>query len=365
MSKYNYGDEDELFDPSNFQEPANTQLLKEEFNLNCTIEITDLYKRYFNPLDITFKSIGNKSNLTNTLEEQHQNFRIVNETFYMVFEETEDGRFYHDDSRIYEFISLLLFKKDLNVINAEEKERLNEFFNQLIDLFILFKVDYWNSYYSQYHESLSKSGFNEDIEEITYLRQLLDKWENISNVEISLRKKDEYGSVIISETQKVKDDILKLMLEPFIKRKYYDFINSYKLEGEISNEEKLESKLYSNEVTSKFTLTSFISEAIAILNFEGIKPSMSFEYFDSLYTMVHNNTHFETRLTPTYEFLKVVVPALNSFLEDHAIKGFKKKHKHMLIFSLLRSFSFIPDKKGLELNGNEDVKEDFVKQLLR
>lgn len=108
MSRYNYGDEDDLCDPSNFQEPEKTQLLKDEFNLNCTIEITDLYRKYFNPLVVTFKTIGSESSLPKTLEEQHQKFRIVNETFYMVYEETEDGRFYHDDFRFYELISLLL-----------------------------------------------------------------------------------------------------------------------------------------------------------------------------------------------------------------------------------------------------------------
>jgi len=342
------------------------KLFKEEFAINETIEISDFYKKYFTPIDFSVKSKDENSETTKIISNQRENNRIINETFHMIFEQSEDGgRYYHDDYRIYELISLVFFKKDLNELPEFELKVVNDLFNQILDIFLLYKVDYWNSYYSQYHESISKAGFNEDIEEIAYLRKLLDKWENISNVEISLRKKDEYGSVIISETQKVIEEDLKLMLEPFIKRKYYDFINTYKLESEISIEEKLEYKQYPNQVNFKFTLTSFISEAIAILNFEGIKPSISFEYFDSLYTMVHNNTHFETRLKPTYDFLKVVVPALNRFLEDHAIKGFKKKHKHMLIFSLLRSFSFIPDKKGLELNGNEDVKEDFIKQLLR
>ncbi|WP_185216073.1 hypothetical protein [Sphingobacterium mizutaii] len=364
MSRYNYGDKEE-HDPSNFQEPEKTQLLKEEFNLKCTIEITDLYRKYFNPLVITFKTIGSESSLSNKLEKQDQKFRIVNETFYMVFEETEEGRFYHDDFRIYELISLLLFKKDLNVINAEEKERVNEFFNQLIDLFILYKVDYWNSYYSNYQEALNKEGFNEDIKEIAYLRQLFDKWENVSNVEISLRKKDEYGSVIISETQKIEDDELKLILEPYLKRKYFDFIKSYKFINEISIEERNESILYPDPSISKELLISFISEAIAILYFDGIKPSFTFQYFDSLYTLVSNKTCFDARLNPIYQFAKIVVPALNRFIEDHAVDNYRKKHKHMLLFSLLGSFSLIPDKKGLELDGDEDVKEDFIKQLLR
>ena len=363
MSRYNYGDEEEQFDSSNFQEPEKTQLHKEEFYLNCTIEITD--RRYFNPIDITFRTIGSESCQSKTLEDQHQKFRIVYETFYMVFEETEEGRIYHDDFRIYELISLLLFRKDLNDINELEKERLNEYFNQLIDLFILYKVDYWNSYYSIYQEVINKEGFNEDIEEIVYLRQLFDKWEGISKVEISLRKKDEYGSVIISETLKIEDDELKLILEPYLKRKYFDFIKSYKLINVISIEEREESILYPEPTSSKELLTSFISEAIAILYFDGFKPSFTFQYFDSLYTLVSNKTQFDARLNPIYQFAKIVVPALNRFIEDHAVDNYRKKHKHMLLFSLLRSFSLIPDKTGLEIDGDEDVKEDFIKQLIR
>lgn len=371
MSRYNYGDEDELFDSSNFQEPEKTQLLKEEFNLNCTIEITDLYRKYFNPLDVTFKTIGSESSLSNKLEEQHQKFRIVNETFFMVFEETEDGRFYHDDSRIYEFISLLLFKKDLNVINAEEKERVNEFFNQLIDLFILYKVDYWNSYYSNYQEAIDKEDFNEDIEEILFLKQLLYKWENLDAVELYIRVKEkdykgEYnGNVISSETQKITGSELIKVLEPYIKSKYYNFIQTYNLSKFVSKYELKEANSFKNDVQKKESLTSFISEAISILYFDGIKPSFTFQYFDSLYTLVSNKTQFDARLNPIYQFVRIVVPALNRFIEDHAMENYRKKHKHMLLFSLLRSFSLIPDRRGLELDGDEDVKEDFIKQLIR
>src|SRR5690606_14966136 len=99
---------------------------------------------------------------------------------------------------------------------------------------------------------------------------------------------------------------------------------------------------------------------------ESINPSFTSSYFDKLYNLVNDNTHFNTRLTPQYEFLKILVPPLNRFIEDHAIENYRKKDKHMLIFSLLRSFGFVPDKEGLELNGVDiDKKEDFIKQLLR
>lgn len=200
---------------------------------------------------------------------------------------------------------------------------------------------------------------------------MLYKWENLDAVELYIRVKEkdykgEYnGNVISSETQKITGSELIKVLEPYIKSNYYNFIQTYNLSKFVSKNELKEANSFKNDVQKKESLTSFISEAISILYFDGIKPSFTFQYFDSLYTLVSNKMQFDTRLNPIYQFAKIVVPALNRFIEDHAMENYRKKHKHMLLFSLLRSFSLIPDRRGLELDGDEDVKEDFIKQLIR
>jgi len=343
-------------------------LLIEEFNLNTTIELTELYKKYFTPIDINYIPTTENPDLLDKIKTQHEQFRKVNETFNMVFQEAgENLRVYHEDSQIYQLIARLLFKKEYNVLSEDELSGVTQFFNQIIDLIILYKVDYWYKMYSSYQEHISKEGFNEDIEEIHLLKQLIDKWENIQDVELYLRKKDSYGSVIVSETQNIRDEELRKILEPYIKSKYYNFIQEYSLTKYISDEQFKELALYKSDIKKKKTLTWFVSEAIIILYIkENITPSFTFSYFEKLYNLLNDNTHFDTKLTPLYEFLKTLVPPLNRFIEDHAINNYKKKDKHMLIFSLLRSFEFVPDKSGLELNGGDiDKKEDFIKQLLR
>ncbi|WP_159635662.1 hypothetical protein [Sphingobacterium composti Ten et al. 2007 non Yoo et al. 2007] len=352
----------------NIQTDSENDIFVEECHIDGEVEISDDLRKYFTPNDITYNTVaGSKSSdIFDRIKKQREILRIVNVKFRLKYIEIdEDNVQYLPDYNVYELTSSLLFKKKCDDLNEEQEKQVQPFFIKLVQLFVLYKADYWDDHLYKFEEHITKEGFNEDIDEVHTLKQLLDKWENLSNVEVSIRKKDKYGSVINSESQKVLDQDLELILNSYIKTKYYNFIKAYKLEKYIAKHEVNELKKYSQDVEKKESLTNYVSEAITILYFRDIKPSFTYSYFEELYEMIHNNTHFDTRLTPTYEFLKIVVPALNRFIEDNAIEKYKKKDKHMLLFAMLRAFDFVPDKKGLELDGKIDVKEDFIKQLLR
>lgn len=139
-------------------------LLVEEFNLNTTIELTELYKKYFTPIDINYIPTTENPDLLDKIQTQHEQFRIVNETFIMLFKEVDENlRVYHEDSQIYQLIARLLFKKDYNDLSEDELQGVTQFFNQIIDLIILYKVDYWYNLYAPYQEHIYKEEHNEDM----------------------------------------------------------------------------------------------------------------------------------------------------------------------------------------------------------
>lgn len=108
-----------------------------------------------------------------------------------------------------------------------------------------------------------------------------------------------------------------------------------------------------------------ISLLIDFMTFSGVTPSCTIDFFEKLVDNLVANMSFNPKLSPLYEFLKLVVPALNNFIRDHAHEKYKKKDKHFLIFSFLRLFDLVPKKQTMDVNGLDDVKEDFIKQLIK
>jgi len=353
---------------------------KESYDLEVIFD--DFFLKYFNPLAIkeeTFKFIPlkkkNSKEQPKTLEEINQEdlekqkrSRWVNGDFYIATYIDADGdEEFHADYDIYEYASQVIFKIGKHEIDKEQTEKVVMFVHNLRLLLLLYKADRWDKRLGLLHTRDSDLTLFEEIEEITYLKQLLDKLENPELSEIVLWKKvSKNGVVDTSMSQKVPTKDFNLILLQYAERKYHQFIHRYNAYGylplkDISTIRNRISKLPQQEITKP---NSDISFAIAMLSAENICPFFTFSYFSKLENYL-NNQIASKKEDPIYEFLKIAVPELNRAIEDNAHPKFKKKDKHLLIFSLLRSSKFLPDRKALELDGIVDVKEDFIKQLLR
>ena len=65
-------------------EDLDPQLFKEEFAINDTIEITELYRKYFTPIDFSVKSKDENSEIPKIISIQRETNRKVNETFNII-----------------------------------------------------------------------------------------------------------------------------------------------------------------------------------------------------------------------------------------------------------------------------------------
>lgn len=352
-----------------------------KYSYDLEVILDDYFLKYFAPLaikDETFKFIPltkkNSEEEPKTLEEINQEdlerqrtARWVNGDFYIATYIDADGEEeFHADYDIYEYASQVIFKIGKHEIDKEQTEKVVMFVHNLRLLLLLYKADHWDKILGQLHTGDSDLTLFEEIEKITYLKQLLDKLENSEHSEMILRRKNEYGIVTTSESQKIPTEDFKLILLQYAERKYHEFIHKYNAYGylplsDISTIRNSISKLPQQEIAQP---NSDISFAINILSAQNINPFFTYNYFSKLEN--HLNSQIASKKEdPIYEFLKIAIPELNRAIEDNAHPKFKKKDKHLLLFSLLRSSKLLPDRKALELDGIVDVKEDFIKQLLR
>jgi hypothetical protein len=352
-----------------------------KYSYDLEVILDDYFLKYFDPLvikDETFKFIPltkkNSKEEPKTLEEINQEdferqkrSRWVNGDFYIATYIDSDGdEEFHADYDIYEYASQVLFKIGKHEIDKEQTEKVVMFVHNLRLLLLLYKADHWDKRLGLLYTRDRDLTLFEEIEKITYLKQLLDKLENSEHSEMILRRKNEYGIVTTSESQKIPAEDFKIILLQYTERKYHEFIHKYNAYGylplkDISTIRNRISKLPQQEITKP---NSDISFAITMLSAENINPFFTYNYFSKLESYL-NNQIASKKEDPIYEFLKIAVPELNRAIEDNAHPKFKKKDKHLLLFSLLRSSKFLPDRKALELDGIVDVKEDFIKQLLR
>lgn len=353
-----------------------------KYSYDLEVILDDYFLKYFDPLvikDETFKFIAltkkNSKEEPKTLEEINQEdlerqrtARWVNGDFYIAtYIDADSDEEFHADYDIYEYTSQVLFKTGKHEIDKEQTEKVVMFVHNLRLLLLLYKADHWDKKLGLLHISKSQSTLLKEIEKITYLKQLLDKLENPELSEIFLRKAKGKNEIVdTSSSQKIPTEDFNLILLPYTEHKYHEFVHKYDAYRylplkDISTIRNSISKLPQQKITKP---NSDISFAITMLSAENINPFFTYNYFSKLESYL-NNQIASKKEDPIYEFLKIAVPELNRAIEDNAHPKFKKKDKHLLLFSLLRSSKFLPDRKALELDGIVDVKEDFIKQLLR
>ncbi|MHC8949616.1 hypothetical protein [Sphingobacterium hungaricum] len=327
-----------------------------EFDFERKIIIDESLSEYFKPIKIEGYNVDNPE-----LKYEQKNYRIIKEKLPRLHFKINGDLKMHPDYDAEEYISRIMYKKSFDNLDEEELEYVNGLFSFYIELFALYKIDYWNNHYALYKEYIQGEEFSEPIEEVTELKDLLEFLENIEHSEIIIRLKDNWGNVQTDKTKKIAEHNKKVLLENYTRSLYNKWIAQYNLTENLTNEDVKQNVLSLKGNTA----IQPVSEAIAILQFKDVKPAFSYSYFEELEKLVTSNTHFDKKLTPQYQFLKIAVPPLNKLIEDYSPDKYKKKDKHFLIFSILKIFRMVPDKEGLLHNGNEDVKEDFIKQMLR
>jgi hypothetical protein len=299
--------------------------------INRKVYFTDLLKKYFAPLPINL-------NVTDV---------EVNYVADLLQIPSEDGeKCFHPDYDFIEYSSKVLFKKASN----------------LLDLIILYTEYHWKFIYSQQQQTILQQEITNANEEIKDILNVLSMCDDLSNSEFALRHRDEYGSVITAETTQVNEDYKQTMFDYYAQLKYQNFLHRYKLRSFLTPEEtNLNIPIFKNNIDT--STGTDIEMVIFALQQDGINPNCTTAYFQELVSKLSN---YHGKYDPLYEFNKIAVPKMNEFIEDHAHEKYKKKDKHLLLFSILRIFGYIPDKPKLHvLTGDTDVKEDFIKQLLK
>lgn len=338
-----------------------------------TIEITETIRMYFTPIErqidaskiITRKGTNTEEYLKRRTEELAKR-RNLTYKVKVQRSHTEHGEvFYHKDYSYRDLSARVLFKKPETEISSEEAEILKQFLSDLFAIMALYKEDYWNST-AVNHEDFSSNPFIQDaIEEIKDILNVLKMRDDVNNSELVLRHKDKYGSVIVEETTKINEHYKKEMFDYYTQFKYQNFLHRFELTRFLTSEERAMNIPIKETPNTILEFDREISLQIGFLEFSNIKPNCTTEFFQLLVDTLVSNMSFDAKLSPLYEFDKMVIKALNSLIEDHAHEKYKKKDKHLLLFSMLRIFDLVPNKQSLQLTGIEDVKEDFIKQIIR
>ncbi|WP_293928978.1 hypothetical protein [Sphingobacterium sp. UBA6320] len=337
------------------------------------IEITETICKYFMPITreiddskIITRQGTNSEEYLKQRKKELANTRNLKYKLRVQRSYSEHGEvFYHKDYSYRDLSSRVLFKKPETEISSEEAETLKHFLNNLFSITALYKEDYWQSYYENYDDFSSNPFIQEAIEEVRDIFNVLKMRKDILNSEIVLRHKDKYGAVITDETTKVNDLYKQEAFDYYTQLKYQNFLHRFRLERFLTDQEKALNIPIKKTPNTIYEFDHEISLKIGFMEFSGITPTCTTDFFEKLVTNLVDSMSFSAKLSPLYEFLKLVVPALNSFIHDHAHEKYKKKDKHFLIFSFLRLFDLVPKKQTMDVNGLDDVKEDFIKQLIK
>ncbi|HMR18363.1 MAG TPA: hypothetical protein PKA53_03605 [Sphingobacterium sp.] len=318
-----------------------------QMNIDGTVSVTDLLSKYFVPPPIDIEIRDFEADYVGDL------LQIIKEN---------GETYFHPDYDFQEYSSLVLFKKSLDVLSSEEMNELERFINNLLDLIALYTEYHWKFVYSQQQQTILQQDITNANEEIKDILNVLSMCEDLSNSEFTLRHRDEYGSVMTPETTQVNDEYKQTMFDYYAQLKYQNFLHRYKLSRLLTTEEtNLNIPIFKNNID--VATGTDIEMVIFALQQNSINPSCTTAYFQELVSKLSN---YHGKYDPLYEFNKIAVPKMNEFIEDHAHEKYKKKDKHLLLFSMLRIFGYIPDKPKLHvLTGDTDVKEDFIKQLLK
>lgn len=353
------------------KDTMNQQASNETFAISGPINFTGLYSKYFTPLklEIDYSKANPQTeeylDFLRKKEEKSKYQRDVNLTFQMimVYEEGKPRKPYFEYD-FEEFSSQVLFKKPLSDLDEEQEAKLEEFYNHLLNISALHIEDYWKKIYSRQEESNHFVEAIDGINEIEEILTILRMKEDIKNSEMVLRHRDKFGNVIVKETTRVDDVYTEPIFDHYIQIKYQNFLHRYGLKKHITPDEialniPIIESLQPKEFDEPIAYSAFI------LEIKKIYPSCTIEYFEELKRVVNNNIEVKPKTSPLYEFTKIMLPKLNEFIEDHAHKGYVKKQKHLLLFSILRIFNFVPKKTQLSIvEGTIDAKEDYIKQII-
>lgn len=338
-----------------------------------TIEITDLLRKYFTPIpqeiDASKVILRPGVNVEEYLKKREEAINKSRTVFYQlevlrIHTELEEA-IYHKDYDYIEYSSKVLFKRPSKDLSSEETHVLNEFIENLFSIVILFKEDYWDKYFSNFEDFRNYQQESDCIEEVKDILNILKMRDDLPNSEFVLRRRDsKYGTVNIDETTQVNEVFKETMFEYYAQVKYQNFLHRFNLSRFLKPDEA-SLNIPISEYTNLPEFDRLVTDCSFILEFKGITPSCTTTYFQQLVDVLIQSTSFHGKLSPLYEFDKLVVKAMNAFIEDHSHEKLKKKDKHFLLFSMLRVFKLVPNRLSLQLSGTEDAKEDFIKQIIR
>lgn len=262
--------------------------------------------------------------------------------------------------------------------------------NEILAITYLLANYEWSTYFSYLYTSYKIDAkapdsqfeytgdfISEEVEQLAEIINILQMIKHLDRGDATFRLKSENGDVIKQNTLKIDSNERELLLSVLLERRASEWSSVQLTDKDImtfhNNLQKtytFSDKLPIAEVMKK--MNSITSQAIMkIYQDDGLYPQIELSYMERLHAEVTQNWAWDERVSPLNKFNSLIAKALDRYLTDKSTElseyfriGMKKQREH-IIFSCLRFFAFVPQNPKLDFDEPFDLKEDYIKDLLK
>ncbi|OOG18313.1 hypothetical protein BWD42_13735 [Sphingobacterium sp. CZ-UAM] len=289
-----------------------------------------------------------------------------------------------EDWNIPYFIQLYFQPIEFRDFRDEEILVITRLFEEITAITYLFAKYEWNTYYRHLYESYdaysetSKSrNISNEVEQLKEIINILLMKEHLDRSDATFRLKAENKDVIKENTLKIGLEERDLVLTLLLERRIEEWFSKHLSEEDVKffirslNKKHTYSKnLPIVQVIKKMNSTT--SQAIMkIFQDEELYPKIELNYLNKLHSEIMENWRWDERASPLNKFNSLIAKTLDRYLSDKSNElnavfriGMRKQKEH-IIFSCLRFFGFVPQNPKLNFDQPSDLKEDYIKDLLK
>ncbi|MEN5086603.1 hypothetical protein ABE426_09050 [Sphingobacterium faecium] len=272
----------------------------------------------------------------------------------------------------------------------DEFDVITKMHNEILAITYLFAKYEWSTYFKYLYTSyqIDKKAHNskfeytgnfisKEVEQLKEIINLLQMIKHLDRSDATFRLKSENGDVIKHNTLKIDSDEREVILNLLLERRVSEWSLEQLTEEDIKyfNENLNKSFSFSEDLPIAQVMkkmNKITSQAIMkIFQDDGLYPNIELSYMERLYTEVTRNWGWDERVSPLNKFNSLIAKTLDRYLTDKSTelsKNFRiglKKQKEHIIFSCLRFFGFVPQNPKLDFDQPFDLKEDYIKDLLK
>ncbi|MEJ5143850.1 hypothetical protein [Sphingobacterium sp. MYb388] len=295
-----------------------------------------------------------------------------------------------DDWNISSFIQRYFQPINPRNYTGEEVQVIHTLYYEIIAITYLFATYEWSTYFKYLYASYqidkkapnskfeNKGNFiSKELEQLKEIINLLQMIKHLDRSDATFRLKSENGDVIKQNTLKIDSEEREVILNLLLAHR----VSKWSLEQ--LTEEDIKYFNESLNMTFSFAedlpiaqvmkkMNNITSQAIMkIFQDDGLYPNIELSYMERLFTEATQNWGWDERVSPLNKFNSLIAKTLDRYLTDKSTElsnyfkiGLKKQKEH-IIFSCLRFFGFVPQNPKLDFDQPFDLKEDYIKDLLK